>query len=101
VCAGATAAAGQVVWGTLMHTLVPRELLGRVTSFDWLVSISLIPAYYAIVGPLAQAIGARPTLLAAALVSGSAPIAFLLLPGIRDTERDGSIASRAQEAPVA
>jgi MFS family permease len=104
---GAGAAVGQVVWGTLMHTLVPRELLGRVTSFDWMVSISLVPVFYAIVGPVAQAIGARPTFVAAGLLGGASMLAFLLLPGIRDTERDGSVPSRVaaaakeEAAPVA
>src|SRR5262249_35473052 len=26
---------GQAIWGTMMHRMVPRELLGRVTSIDW------------------------------------------------------------------
>ena len=103
---GVGASVGQVVWGTLMHTLVPRELLGRVSSLDWMVSISLVPLWYAIVGPVAQAIGARETILAAGLLGGTAPIAFLFLPGMRDTERDGSVTGRLratakETAPVA
>jgi MFS family permease len=31
----AGSAAGMVVWNTLMHLLVPDELLGRVSSVDW------------------------------------------------------------------
>ena len=99
-------AMGQVVWGTLMHTLVPRELLGRVTSLDWMVSISLVPVWYAVVGPVAQAIGTRPTILAAGLLGGTVTLAFLFVPGIRDTERDGSVPSRLsstakEAAPIA
>jgi MFS family permease len=102
---GAGAAAGHVVWGTLMHTLVPRELLGRVTSLDWLVSISLVPLWYAVVGVVAQAIGARETMLGVGLLSGCTIFA-LFLPGIRDTERDGSMphrlsAAAKETAPVA
>jgi DHA3 family tetracycline resistance protein-like MFS transporter len=99
---GAAMTLGQVVWGTLMHTLVPRELLGRVTSFDWMISISLMPAFYALVGPLAQAVGVRAAFVVAGLLAGTSPFAFLLLlPGIRATEQDGTIPSRAETAPVA
>ncbi len=84
---GALAAIGNIVWGTLMQTLVPNELLGRVSSFDWLVSIGLIPLSFAVTGPLAQALGARTTLLAAGGLGAGAMIAFLAVPGLRDPER--------------
>ncbi len=35
------ATAGMVVWNTLIQTLVPAEMLGRVSSFDWFVSTGL------------------------------------------------------------
>ncbi len=84
---GALAATGNIVWGTLMQTLVPNELLGRVSSFDWLVSIGLIPLSFAITGPLAQALGVRTTLLAAGGLGAGVMIAFLAVPGLRDPER--------------
>jgi DHA3 family tetracycline resistance protein-like MFS transporter len=87
LASGAFAATGNIVWGTLMKTLVPNELLGRVSSFDWLVSIGLIPLSFAITGPLAQALGTRTALLAAGGLSASAMIAFLAVPGLRDPER--------------
>ena len=36
----------RVAWTTLMQKLVPTELLGRVTSFDWFIAISLLPVSY-------------------------------------------------------
>ena len=69
-----------------MKTLVPNELLGRVSSFDWLVSIGLIPLSFAITGPIAELIGARTTLLGAGGLGGAAMIAFLAVPGLRDPE---------------
>jgi MFS family permease len=78
--------AGMVVWNTLMNTLVPPELLGRVSSFDWFVSIGLTPLSFAITGPVAALLGARTTLaLAGAL--GAASVLFLFVPGVRDPER--------------
>jgi MFS family permease len=84
---GAGAAAGNIVWGTLMKSLVPNELLGRVSSFDWFVSIGLIPLSFAITGPLAEAIGARATLLWAGGLGAVSIMAFLAVPGLRDPER--------------
>jgi hypothetical protein len=75
-----------VVWNTMMNTLVPPELLGRVSSFDWFVSIGLTPLSFAITGPVASLIGARETLaLSGAL--GAATFFFLFIPGLRDPER--------------
>jgi hypothetical protein len=84
---GAASAAGLVVWATLMQTLVPGRLLGRVESVDWLVSIGLVPLSFALTGPLAQAIGHDETLIWAGALSGIVTLLFLFLPGMRDPER--------------
>lgn len=86
--------AGLIVWSTLMHRLVPTELLGRVSSFDWLVSVSLIPVSFALTGPLASAIGAGTTLVLAGLVAGAATLAFLFVPGMRRTESNGALSDK-------
>ena len=84
---GALSTAGLVVWGTLMQTLVPGRLLGRVQSVDWLVSIGLVPVSFAATGPLAEAVGADATLVWAGVLSALATLAFLFLPGMRNPER--------------
>ena len=86
---GASAAAGLVVWGTMLHRLVPAELLGRVTSFDWTLSIGLVPISFAITGPIAESIGADTTLLWAGILGAIATAAFMFVPGIYDTEKEG------------
>jgi MFS family permease len=87
-----------VVWYTLMQTLVPGELLGRVSSVDWMISAALVPLSFAITGPVAGAIGARATVAIAGLSGGAMLLAFVLLvPGLRDPERDGSL-ERAETA---
>jgi MFS family permease len=80
-----------VVWMTLLQRLVPAELLGRVSSLDWMISTGGVPLSFAIVGPLAGAIGARATLVWAGLLGSVVTIAFLFVPGARDPERDGSL----------
>jgi MFS family permease len=88
---GALFTSGMVVWGTLVHTLVPAGLLGRVTSLDWFVSTSLVPVSFALTGPVSAALGAQTTLVAAGFVACAATLAFLFAPGVRDTERTGAL----------
>ena len=96
---GAVATAGMVVWMTLMQLRVPRELLGRVTSLDWMVSIGLIPVSLALTGPIADAVGARETLVGAGALSAVIIVGFLyLLPGLRDGER-AELAGAGQDWP--
>lgn len=85
---GGLSTAGTIVWLTLVQTRVPRELLGRVSSFDWLVSIGLVPVSFALTGPIAEAVGVRETLVGAGILSAVITLAFLFLPGMRDPERE-------------
>lgn len=87
VMAWSAFAAGLVVWNTLMHRLVPPELLGRVTSLDWLVSTGLLPLSFAVTGPVSEAIGVGTTFVISGALGAAATLAFLLVPGIRDTEK--------------
>ncbi|MGH2580332.1 MAG: MFS transporter, partial [Actinomycetota bacterium] len=80
-----------VIWFTLVQRLVPNDLLGRVTSLDWMISIAGVPLSFAIVGPVASAIGARMTLVLAGILGGAITLAVMFLPGARDPERDGSL----------
>ena len=98
--ASGLASAAMVVWTTLMHKLVPTHLLGRVSSVDWLVSISLVPVSFALTGPIAEAFGVSTTLIGAGVLGGLATLAFMLVPGLYDTERDGSLASHAATPAV-
>ena len=78
---------GMVVWNTLMQTLVPADMLGRVSSLDWMVSIGLAPVSFALTGPAAELIGARATLAVSGALGAVAIGAFLFVPGVRDPER--------------
>ncbi|HEU0024233.1 MAG TPA: MFS transporter [Thermoleophilaceae bacterium] len=81
----AAATAGMVVWNTLIQTRVPTEMLGRVSSLDWFVSIGLVPLSFALTGPIAELVGAKETLVGAGVL-GLVACAALFLPGVRDPE---------------
>jgi hypothetical protein len=81
-----------VIWVTLIQRLVPSELLGRVSSLDWLISTAGVPLSFAVVGPSADAFGADATLIASGVLGAAITFAFMFYPGARDPERDGSLA---------
>ncbi|MET3961857.1 MFS family permease [Marmoricola sp. OAE513] len=61
-----------VIWGTLLQRRVPPDLLGRVASLDFFVSVSLMPVSMALAGPVADLIGLRTTFF----IAGIAPTVF-------------------------
>jgi hypothetical protein len=70
-----------------MQTRVPSELLGRVSSLDWMVSSALVPVSYALVGPVSRLIGVRETLMLAGLIAGSVLVTVLIaVPDLRARE---------------
>jgi MFS family permease len=90
VIAFATAAlfqVGQIIWVTLLQQLVPRRLLGRVASLDWLLSSGLVPVSFALTAPAAELLGPNTTMVAAGLVGALLMGILLFAPGVRDPER--------------
>ncbi|WP_280834348.1 tetracycline efflux MFS transporter Tet(V) [Mycolicibacterium frederiksbergense] len=77
---GVTDGAAVVIWGTLLQRRVPTEMLGRVSSLDFFVSLAFMPLSFAIVGPLSKVVpmqtiflvaGLTPALLAAVAVAAA------------------------------
>jgi DHA3 family tetracycline resistance protein-like MFS transporter len=90
---------GTIVWATLKQREVPTAMLGRISSLDWLISIGLLPISFAVTAPVAGAVGARTTLVAAGIAGGAVTISALCLPGMRDVERAPATPERLPEAP--
>jgi MFS family permease len=87
--AEAILSAGLIVWVTLMQRVVPTELLGRVKSVDWMVSMGFLPLSFALVGPLAAWLGAETVMAVAGIAGSLLTVAFYFLPGMRNTETTG------------
>jgi MFS family permease len=85
--AAAVSGVGLAVFGTLWDTAlqqhVPAAVLSRVSAYDWLGSVALVPLGYALAGPLSSAIGITTTMWLAAgcTVAGSAVV--LAVPSVR------------------
>jgi len=78
--------AGLIVWLTTKQSLVPKRLLGRVSSLELLISTALMPMSYALAGPVAAYFGARPMLIGAGIAGSIVTLVFLYLPGMRSIE---------------
>ena len=62
---GVTDGAGMVIWGTLLQRRVPPQMLGRVSSLDFFVSLAFMPVSLAIAGPLSKVVSMETIFLAA------------------------------------
>lgn len=67
---GVTDGAGMVIWGTLLQRRVPTEMLGRVSSLDFFVSLAFMPVSFAVAGPLSKVVSMETIFL----VAGIAPV---------------------------
>jgi hypothetical protein len=89
ICVGAVGVCGSygnVIWFPTMQERIPRDLLGRVSSLDWLLSLALAPLGTVLGGALAGVAGVRLTLVvggALAMCTGG----VLFVPGVRDPDR--------------
>ncbi|MFI6451239.1 MFS transporter [Streptosporangium amethystogenes] len=71
------------LWETAVQQHIPAEAISRVSAYDWLLSIGLMPLGMALAGPLAGAVGAATTLYGAAALLAVSCLAVLLLPDVR------------------
>ena len=65
---GLTEGAAVVIWGTLLQRRVPREMLGRVSSLDFFVSLAFMPVSMAVAGPLSKVVPIEVIFCAAGIV---------------------------------
>lgn len=60
-----------VIWGTVLQEHVPLEMLGRVASLDFFISIAFMPLSIALTGILSRHLNTSSLFIAA----GLAPLA--------------------------
>ena len=76
-----------VWWLTALAERIPPDRLSRVSSYDWLVSLGLVPLGFLLAGPLAAEFGAVPILLIGSVIAFFALLAALLPRETRMLER--------------
>ncbi|MEU6814287.1 MFS transporter [Streptomyces sp. NPDC046860] len=96
--AGATVEIFGVSWMTALHQEIPEDKLSRVSAYDWLGSVALIPLATALAGPAQSAFGRTPALWGAAALVVTATALVLLIPDIRELRRHDSRNTAASHA---
>jgi MFS family permease len=66
-------------WETALAQHIPPNMLSRVSAYDWMGSLALLPLGYFVAGPLAGALGAR-TVLGVGGALGAVMLALALTP---------------------
>jgi MFS family permease len=87
---------GNTFWSTMEQQHVPNEVLGRVDAISWMASLLIMPIGYVITGPVAEAIGVRETLVAAAVIGAVSTVGVLSSRSVRELRRlpDGEPGAR-------
>jgi MFS transporter, DHA3 family, tetracycline resistance protein len=83
---GFTDGAGMVIWGTLLQRRVPTEMLGRVSSLDFFVSLAFMPVSFAIVGPLSKVVSMQTIFLVASIAPVILAVIAMLAARMRQDE---------------
>ncbi len=84
-----------IAWETSLASHIPPRALSRVSAYDWMGSLALLPLGFALAGPLARSFGARTVLGVGALIA-LALLGLALVP--RSTRRLGRGAEPAEPA---
>jgi Major Facilitator Superfamily len=88
---------GLVLWPTTLQRHIPEHSISRVSALDEVGTHALSPLAFALVGPLAAAVGAKDTLAGSAALGLAATLAAL---GVRDIRRLENPAPRPDAAPA-
>lgn len=92
---GIACALFETIWQTTLQNRVPEEALGRVTSWNTLMSFASIPLGVTTIGLVARSIGPSYTLWGAAAITCCASFVTLALAGNR------AVRARSAPQPVA
>ena len=84
-----------VWWLTALAERIPPDKLSRVSSYDWMVSLALLPLGYVLAGPLASALGSVDVLLGGSVLAAIALALGLLPRQTRMLERFPAAGGRA------
>jgi MFS family permease len=71
-----------VAWDTAIAERIPPHAISRVSAFDWMGSLALLPLGFLLAGPLAATFGAEEVLVVGGLLGFAVAVAGLAMPGV-------------------
>jgi MFS family permease len=101
VIAGVASSLFFTLWDTSIQEQVPPHALSRVSSYDFSVSLGLMPIGMAVAGPIAAAAGLHATLVGLGLLGMLAALAWLAVPDVRRVRRAAPDAAAVEPATTA
>ena len=87
VLAGVGIALFDIWWHTALAERVPPHMLSRVTAYDWMGSLALLPIGYVLAGPLGEALGAVEVLSVGSAIALTVLAGALLFRDVRNLAR--------------
>lgn len=79
-----------IYWQTALQREIPPDKLARVSSLDWMASLSLLPVGMALTGPAVSLTSEHTVLFVAAVVNVVSTFAVLFVPGVKELRSAGS-----------
>lgn len=76
-----------VTWMTALHQEIPEDKFSRVSSYDWLGSLALVPLATALAGPVQDLIGRTTALWCCSALIALLTAAVLCVPDVRRLQR--------------
>jgi MFS family permease len=92
---GVMVALANVWWDVTVQAKLPNEVLGRISSYDYIGTTALLPVGYLLAAPLAAIAGPAPVLIAGGVAGLIIPFSICALPSVRTLT-----ASRLNEPPL-
>jgi hypothetical protein len=74
-------------WETALAQRMPPHVLSRVTAYDWMGSLALLPIGYVLAGPLGETLGAVEVLAGGSALALLALVSALLVADVRAVAR--------------
>ncbi|WP_326820981.1 MFS transporter [Streptosporangium sp. NBC_01756] len=87
-------------WETAVQEHIPAEAISRVSAYDWVLSLGLMPLGMALAGPLSAVAGTAPTLYGAAALIALSCLGVLALPDVRRLGRANAEAGPPDREPL-
>ena len=82
VATGAGLALFDVWWQTALAQRIPAHALSRVSSYDWMGSLALLPLGYLLAGPLGEALGSVEVVIAGGAIGFAVALIGFAIPDV-------------------
>jgi MFS family permease len=83
------------LWETVLQSNVPQEVLSRVSSYDWAISLVFMPIGFALWGPISDWVGVDTAFVGAAIVVIATKLAIVAVPDVRNLRLADPVPARA------